>query len=335
MGDDRPSAELELAAALVVDTDAVTSLGSKSGVNWMRLKVQPGCARQRLGEHGLAHARHVFDQQMAAGRQADDGQLDFGGLTDQDLFNRGLEGAKFGAVHAPWQRLNFLPEPHGQGSLRPTLVATCTAWLRAGRLGTARAVAPRWPVVALVGPLSNAPRVGGGRRLLRHLQVIDGVDDLGADRRLQVVEHPRRLDLVFDQRVTLAVCPQADALAQVVDARQVLDPQPIHHVEHPHALEAAHEIVAELLLFVVVGCLGQLHQVVDHLFSIVQALDVIPREVLGHREDALDLLLQRLDVPVVAAAAQLVTVSETSVSSTHSMMSGLRLSSNRMRLRSP
>ena len=73
-----------------------------------------------------------------------------------------------------------------------------------------------------------------------------------------------------------------------------------------HTRRAAHQIVAELLLLVVVRRLGQLHQVVDHLFSIVQALDVIPREVLGHREDALDLLLQRLDVPVVAIATQLV-----------------------------
>ena len=32
-----------------------------------------------------------------------------------------------GAAHAPWQRLNFLPLPHGQGSFRPTFAVTRVA----------------------------------------------------------------------------------------------------------------------------------------------------------------------------------------------------------------
>src|SRR5579859_5872810 len=63
-----------------------------------------------------------------------------------------------------------------------------------------------------------------GRRLLAHLQVIDRVHHVGANARLQVVEHRRCFDLVFDERVALAVRAQADAFAQVVDGGQVGDP---------------------------------------------------------------------------------------------------------------
>ena len=41
-----------------------------------------------------------------------------------------------GSAHAPWQRLNFLPLPHQQGSLRPTfalLVLTTWRWTRGSR----------------------------------------------------------------------------------------------------------------------------------------------------------------------------------------------------------
>ena len=60
--------------------------------------------------------------------------------------------------------------------------------------------------------------------------------------------------------------------------------------------------MAELLLLVVIRGFGQLHQVIDHLFAVGQPLDVLPREVLGHREDALDLLAESVQIPVAAIA---------------------------------
>ena len=138
--------------------------------------------------------------------------------------------------------------------------------------------------------------------MLTHLQVIDRVDDVSADVGLQLIEHPRGFDLVFDERVALAVGAQADAFPQIVDRRQMLDPQPVHHVEHPDALEQPHLVMAELLLLVVIRGFGQLHQVIDHLFAVGQPLDVLPREVLGHREDALDLLAESVQIPVAAIA---------------------------------
>jgi hypothetical protein len=41
VGDDRPGTELELALLLVVEVDAGDIGGITSGVNWMRLKLQP------------------------------------------------------------------------------------------------------------------------------------------------------------------------------------------------------------------------------------------------------------------------------------------------------
>jgi hypothetical protein len=62
------------------------------------------------------------------------------------------------------------------------------------------------------------------RRLLPQLQVIDRVDDVGPDARLQLVEHPRSFDLVFDQRIALAIRAQPDSLAQIVDCGEMGNP---------------------------------------------------------------------------------------------------------------
>ena len=134
--------------------------------------------------------------------------------------------------------------------------------------------------------------------------MIDRVDDISADAGLQIIKHTRRFNLVFDERIALAIGTQADALAQVVDSRQVLDPEPVHDVEHPDALEQAHLLVTQLDLLVVVSRLSQLHQVIDHLFAIGQRLDIFPAEVFRHRENALDLLAQTVHVPVAPITTQ-------------------------------
>ena len=82
------------------------------------------------------------------------------------------------------------------------------------------------------------------------------------------------------------------------------DPQSIDDVEHPDALHQSHLIVAELLLLVIVSSLGQLHQVIDDFLAVHEVLDLVPREVLRHGEDPLDLLAQRLHVPVAPVAGQ-------------------------------
>ena len=58
------------------------------------------------------------------------------------------------------------------------------------------------------------------------------------------------------------------------------------------------------MLLVVVCRLGQLHQVIDRLLAIREALDLVPGEVLGHRKDAFDLLVQRPEIPIAPIAAK-------------------------------
>ena len=69
-----------------IDTP-VTSLGSRSGVNWMRRTEQSMRAGQRLGEHRLADAGHVLDEQVALGEQHDQRQPDDVGLALDDLLD--------------------------------------------------------------------------------------------------------------------------------------------------------------------------------------------------------------------------------------------------------
>ena len=49
----------------------VTSLGSRSGVNWIRRTVQSIDAGERLAQHRLADAGDVLDEQVALGEQHD------------------------------------------------------------------------------------------------------------------------------------------------------------------------------------------------------------------------------------------------------------------------
>ena len=67
----------------------VTSEGSRSGVNWMRRKVQPRLLAMRLGEHGLAGAGHVLDQQVALAQQRHEREAHLGVLADDDPLDVG------------------------------------------------------------------------------------------------------------------------------------------------------------------------------------------------------------------------------------------------------
>ena len=65
----------------------VTSVGSRSGVNWMPAEGAIDRAGDGLGEHRLAHARHVFDQQVSLGDQGDQGEADLRVLAAHDLLD--------------------------------------------------------------------------------------------------------------------------------------------------------------------------------------------------------------------------------------------------------
>ncbi len=71
---------------LKIDTP-VTSLGSMSGVNWMRRNEQPMDLAIGARQHRLADARHVFDQQMALAQEGDEGHLHFAALAEDDLLD--------------------------------------------------------------------------------------------------------------------------------------------------------------------------------------------------------------------------------------------------------
>ena len=83
-----PGAELELAGALVVDRDAGDVARQQVGRELDALEGAAGRARQALGQHRLADAGHVLDQQMPGGREPDDGQLGLGVFSNQDLLDR-------------------------------------------------------------------------------------------------------------------------------------------------------------------------------------------------------------------------------------------------------
>ena len=84
----------------------VTSDGSRSGVNWMRLKSAFRCLRHRLDGAGLGEAGQALDQQVAVGEQADHHALDDPRLAEDLGVHRGLEGED--GVTRPVMRRNRL-----------------------------------------------------------------------------------------------------------------------------------------------------------------------------------------------------------------------------------
>ena len=74
----------------------VTSLGSRSGVNWMRRTLHAIERADRLGQQGLADAGDVLDEDVALGQQRDEREADHLGLAlddRRDVDRDALEGS--------------------------------------------------------------------------------------------------------------------------------------------------------------------------------------------------------------------------------------------------
>ena len=79
----------------------VTSVGSRSGVNCSRRNEQSIERAHRLGQHGLADAGHVLDQEVSFGDQGDQGQPDLTVLAPHDLLDVGLDLPELGREPLP------------------------------------------------------------------------------------------------------------------------------------------------------------------------------------------------------------------------------------------
>ncbi len=83
--------------------------------------------------------------------------------------------------------------------------------------------------------------------VLHRFGVEEELDDVVFDALPHVLEESKGLAFVFDQGVTLAVCPETDAFAQVVKGQQVVLPLPIDGVEQKKFFETGKLGFAELV----------------------------------------------------------------------------------------
>ena len=67
----------------------VTSDGSRSGVNWMRRNDAAEALAQRLGQHRLADAGNVLDQDVALAEERDEGDPHLAVLPDDHALDAG------------------------------------------------------------------------------------------------------------------------------------------------------------------------------------------------------------------------------------------------------
>ncbi len=88
VGEDRSGAELEVAGVLVVDAHPRDVAGQQVGCELDTADAGVDRASQRLGEHRLADAGHVLDEQVALGEQDDQGCPDHLGLAVDDALDR-------------------------------------------------------------------------------------------------------------------------------------------------------------------------------------------------------------------------------------------------------
>src|SRR5574337_2182533 len=116
------------------------------------------------------------------------------------------------------------------------------------------------PEVPAGSGLATAPAVPrGGQRQIReiarvrdrlglhgHLDLHQALDRLLGDARLHGLEQLEALALVLDERILLAVAPEADPLLQVVHAQQVVLPLRVHHLQQHHPLQVPHHVGADL-----------------------------------------------------------------------------------------
>ena len=164
--------------------------------------------------------------------------------------------------------LNFLPDPHQHGSLRP--ICSCSSTRRCcdgpappprpRRRRRSRAPAPPealgWssgvpPEYVQRRPASAPPGrgAGAGRRpppsiSTSTLKIIRAKSDQIVF--IRSVEEREGLVLVGDERIDLGEPAQVDALAQVVHVVEVLAPALVDDLQQQVALQRAHELLAEL-----------------------------------------------------------------------------------------
>src|SRR5205814_2216989 len=118
----------ELAALLVVDAHAGHVAGQQVGRELDALEATADRAGQRLGEHGLADAWHVLEEQVPAAGQRDQRLLYLLPLADDyllDVSNHRVED-KLRTRHAllpPAALFEFLPTATGAGVVAPDLFA--------------------------------------------------------------------------------------------------------------------------------------------------------------------------------------------------------------------
>ena len=128
----------------------VMSLGSRSGVNWIRRTEAVDRAGQGLGQHRLADAGDVLDEQVALGQQGGDRHLHDGGLALDDGVHRPA------SEDATWRTWSSGPAPVRSGPRvgRPPGPARCAllpapGLPRLGPLRWSRAVVPDFDLAPL------------------------------------------------------------------------------------------------------------------------------------------------------------------------------------------
>jgi hypothetical protein len=139
--------------------------------------------------------------------------------------------------------LYFLPEPQGQGSLRPTLPQVdgfcgsrlaCSAATEVLPLGAEAGIGKRHLVFAggrvKVVRLTGRPPSRLGRPLL-DFDVAELADNGAPQTGKERLEQLEPFRLVFVQRVALRVAAEADHRAQVIKRSQMLAPQVVERLQ--------------------------------------------------------------------------------------------------------
>src|SRR5919204_952162 len=154
-----------------------------------------------------------------------------------------------------------------------------------------------------LGDVPHQRRSGRRGSVALDLDAVDGGDDVGLDPVAQLVEHLESLVFVLDQRVALAVCPQADALAEVLHLRQVLHPLPVDRAQHDVALDHRHEVGPNLFYLAVVSLGRRRVEVLD------QPIGAFVQRLVGNLAAGRDgkvrgeVLDQAFQVPVLGVPA--------------------------------
>ena len=220
-------------------------------------------------------------------------------------------GAGYAQATWPWQCLNFLPEPHGQGSFRPTRPHV------AGFLGSRSATATPEAAARRAAPDGSARRAeeysfsplsrvemlklhGRGRRLRllephfdsRHLRN-DGFMPLGD----QLPEQLEGFRLVLVKRISLRHAAPADDLTQMIEGHEMLAPQMIERLQNHLLFHEPHGLGRIALDTLRVGVVGSLVEPVCDLFvgDFLFLGPFVDRQV--EVQLVVDLILQAHNVP--------------------------------------